>query len=374
LYFRASWLSKSVVRNIIIFALLWLCAQMLTDIIRETSFADWSRGWSKIVFFQLNFIALYLLLSKRQARIIYFCAGIAVGQIVSYFVNPNSFVAEYPWKFGLGYPITTLFVLLSQTAFIRRIKHGTEVVIGVAAVLNLLLGFRSLALICVSTTVYIFTNERSHRLLRANKLSKWALIKLIILFIGVGVVTAESYRYAAQNGWLSEKETIKYKQQASGKYGVLLSGRTEFIASSAAILDSPVIGHGSWAKDPKYSLIVAQILSEFEYENPAMYISKDDLIPTHSYLFGAWVESGIMGAVFWGWLLLLVLKTLWKLHIGREKLLPLVAFICFNMLWNILFSPFGAETRMYVAYHLVLIIFVLSRATPKIQSGTLKLT
>jgi len=377
LYFRAKWLVKPLVGKIIFFALLWLCAQIVTDVIRQTPLEDWSRGWSKIVFFQLNFIALYLLLSKRRVRILFFSAGIAAGQILTYFLFPSAYAIEEPWKFGLGIPITLLFVLLSQTTAIKRLKHGTAILISVAALLNLLLGFRSLALICVATIVYLYINQRSHRLKNSYNPSKWLVIKLIILFVGIGIVTAEAYKYADLNGWLREKDSKKYIQQSRGKYGVLLTGRPEFIASSVAILDSPFIGHGSWAKDPKYTLMVAYLLSDLGYTTSQNTENADTLIPSHSYLFGAWVESGIIGAAFWGWVWLLVMKALWKLHNAREKLLPLAAFICFNMLWDILFSPFGATGRMYEAYHLVFIIVVLSRAiskthVAKIQSGNLR--
>ena len=46
-----------------------------------------------------------------------------------------------------------------------------------------------------------------------------------------------------------------------------------------------------------------------------------------------------------------------NLYITREPLGPLVAFIGFLMLWDILFSPFGAERRLTVPFNLVLMMF-----------------
>ncbi|MBL0225854.1 MAG: hypothetical protein IPQ16_09855 [Geobacteraceae bacterium] len=376
-YFRSKWLLRPVARKMIIFVLLWLSAQIFTDLVREIPFVDWSRGWAKIVFFLLNFISLYLLLSRRKIRITLFCAGIVVGQILSFFISPDDYAIEYPWKFGLGYPVTTTFVLLSQTNVVKRIKYGTEFLISLAAAINLLLGFRSLALICVGTVAYIVFNKRSlRRGTAAATLSKWAMVNLAILLLGAGFATIQAYKYAAEMELLSEKNTKKYLQQESGQYGTLLSSRPELLASSLAIFDSPVIGHGSWAKDPKYNLTIAYLMADLGYKNPQTYVRKGDegLIPTHSHLFGAWVESGVVGALFWGWVWLLALKALWKLHNVRESLMPLAAFVCLNILWNVLFSPFGAEGRVYMAYYIVLIFFVLSRAGVVSQPKEMKST
>ena len=37
---------------------LWLASQSVTDLVRETEFRDYVRGWTRIVFLGLNFCAL----------------------------------------------------------------------------------------------------------------------------------------------------------------------------------------------------------------------------------------------------------------------------------------------------------------------------
>ena len=85
------------------------------------------------------------------------------------------------------------------------------------------------------------------------------------------------------------------------------------------------------------------------------------LIPTHSFLFGAWVNSGLLGAVFWFWITAFCTKLLLVMYKTKDPLTPVVAFVGINMLWNILFSPFGAETRIYTAYSIVLLMFMYGR-------------
>jgi len=84
-----------------------------------------------------------------------------------------------------------------------------------------------------------------------------------------------------------------------------------------------------------------------------------DLIPTHSHLFGAWVEAGVLGAVFWLWTLALVASVLPRLHRLADGRVALVAFLGVSFLWDIVFSPFGAERRLVVPFYLV--VFLLAR-------------
>src|SRR5207249_4985632 len=106
----------------------------------------------------------------------------------------------------------------------------------------------------------------------------------------------------------------KYREESAGRFGVLLGGRPELFASSIAIADSPLIGHGSWPKDPKYTNDLLSVLSRNGYQPGGGLLysiqHSDYLIPTHSFLFGAWVEAGLLGAVFWLVVLALAISTL----------------------------------------------------------------
>jgi hypothetical protein len=82
---------------------------------------------------------------------------------------------------------------------------------------------------------------------------------------------------------------------------------------------------------------------------------ESDLIPSHSHLLGAWVESGIVGAVFWCWVLWLTGGTLVRAS-GREPLFPFFAFIALLLIWNVFFSPYGADERFTATYFIYAII------------------
>jgi hypothetical protein len=342
---------------LIVLMLSWLFAQIVTDAIRATPFHDWARGWSKIAFLTLNFSALYMLLSLRRSRMIIFASGVALGQILEFFITPNIYAEGDPWKFGVGHAVTLVAVLCTQTRVFRVVPLATEALLTSVALLNLQLGFRSLALICVATLAFVLV-QRYSKVLSTRRRINFKVIGTLGLVIVAGVAAAQGYEYIALKGWLGDEVREKYELQSSGTFGILLGGRAELLGSTQAIIDSPIIGHGSWAKNPTYAALLVDQLLELGYESPQR--EETDLIPTHSYLLGAWVESGIIGAIFWFFVLAFLLKVLLFLFRTRDAISPLAAFVIFELTWNILFSPFGAEARFNTAFYLVLLVSVFS--------------
>ena len=69
-----------------------------------------------------------------------------------------------------------------------------------------------------------------------------------------------------------------------------------------------------------------------------------------------------MGAVFWGWVVLLIARVLASQYQTREQLTPLIIFVCFVLLWDVLFSPFGALGRLYATFYTVVAMFAMESA------------
>ena len=358
------WREKS--RVLIVLGLLWLFSQIVTDMIRSIPFADFARGWANITFFLIELLALYLLVFNSKKRLILFAVGIVIGQFLQYLITPNIYAAGGAfWKFGIGFPITFLLVLSTQLRSVGRITFLPDIIILAAAVLNFVMGARSLGGICFITALYLFIKKRTKtNQLMTTRVSNKKLLLFGLILMASGIIVLKSYGLLADSGVLGEAAQKRYESQTGGEFGLLLGGRQELLASSLAIMDSPIIGHGSWAKDPKYIALLPELLLKFGYDElqPIQYNEElSDPIPTHSFLFGAWVNSGLLGAVFWLWIMLFCAKLLLVLYKTKDPLSPVVAFVVFNMFWNILFSPFGAETRVYTAYYLVLLMFVHDR-------------
>jgi hypothetical protein len=350
----------------IFFAFLWFFGQVATDIVRGTVFSDYVRGWAKIAFTLVNFCALYLLLYGHRRRLILYAVGLAAGGLISYFVNPNLYAVDYPWKFGYGAPITWFLIFLAA-GIIKHRSMGPYIASGIfigAAALNIFMGFRSLGGICFLTASYILVQARwGTRLASVSTRARQAFLIGLVLVVS-GVAVYKMYDYSARSGLLGEGAKENYEMQASGKYGLFLGGRSEVLVSSRAILDSPFLGHGSWAKDDQYSMLLTELRRQAGYiAGPE---DEEGLIPAHSHLLGAWVEAGFLGAIFWGWVLSLPARVLLRPHILMDRLTPLMVFFAFLVIWDILFSPYGAVARFVTPYYGVVMMTYLGAYSGKV--------
>src|SRR5262249_49457743 len=132
----------------------------------------------------------------------------------------------------------------------------------------------------------------------------------------------------------------------------------ESLVSTQAIADAPIIGHGSWAKDFDYVTLYVRALEERGVTivgNPF----RSALIPSHSFLFGSWVEAGILGGLFWIYILAICVRSLYSLlHIPPWSR-PLVTFVTLSLIWDVLFSPFGAHERFLVPASLCMVLWAI---------------
>ena len=353
---RGRMLAAPLPRTFLALGALWLASQMLTDVVRETEFEDYFRGWAKIGFFLANFCVLYMLLYGSRQRIVLFGFGIAVGGYLTYWLNPSEFADSYPWKFGVGIATTMLAVLVTQwraypANFILRALPLLSV-----GVVHLTLGYRSMVGVLMLSLAYMAAQWMvgRRRVVPAPSPLRGLLFLVVCAVVGAG--TIQFYGIMAESGYLDERSTFTYERQKVGEFGVLLGGRPEILASSRAVMDSPILGHGSWAHGADYAayLLDARLLG---YDTPLSIGLKEDIIPSHSHLVGAWVEAGILGAVFWAWVAFLCLRVLSCAYLIRDRMVTMIAFIGFILLWDIVSSPFGGDRRLLTAWYVVLMMF-----------------
>jgi O-antigen ligase len=236
-------------------------------------------------------------------------------------------------------------------------------------VINIYMGARNRGGVCLAAALYVLETDILRRRSRASSRLKSRSLVLIAASIVVGLSgVLWAYQYAAGAGILGDKAKDEYEEQSSGDYGVLIGGRTEMLGSLPAIYDSPILGHGSWARDPIYLIAERQALAVMGYVD-ATDFDPDQLvegyIPTHSYLFGAWVNAGIVGALFWAWVFVFIARALMRIYPPTVFLLPIMAFFVFSLLWDILFSPYGATTRIVVTYYFVVLATCFSMVPSK---------
>jgi hypothetical protein len=329
----------------------WLVSQVVTDLVVGSAFEDLARGWAAIGFTLTDFAAILVIVSTpRRAR--FFALGLAAGGVLGYLIVPDVYAATDPWKFALAVPAgLVLAAALSGSIGFRQ----PWLVVGAFAVfgaLNLVFGFRSLGGVSLLTGGYLGLSGifGRQRLVSNRSMLRTAAALAVLALMATGVL--QIYDVAASQGLLGADAQAKYDAQ-SGSLGVIVGGRVEVLVSTQAVIDSPILGHGSWAKDYRYVDLLAERLSSLGYELGAGS-SDVGLIPAHSYLMGSWVWAGFLGGLFWIAVVVLAARLLMILYSVRVPPAPLLVFSTVLLVWNIAFSPYGFTARLLATYGIAL--------------------
>jgi len=360
-------IESSVGKRFVFLCSLWLLSQCVTDIVRHTAFADYMRGWSNIGLTLVDFAVLYTLLYHRPRRLLLYGWGLAVGSLLTFLLNPDEYMVDAPWKFGIALPLSLAVILIvSRKNCSLRLS---AILTGSVGMTNIAMGARGTGGMCLGVSLYILVNRYFARKSAGSSRMKAKSVVIVVASLGLGAAgILGMYQFAARTGILGEDAREKYEKQSGGQYGLLLGGRVEALGSLPAIYDSPILGHGSWARDPGYLLAERQALALMGYIDPSEIIDnefEEGLIPAHSYLLGAWVNAGILGALFWGWVWVVTARTLARVYPANFELLPIAAFVGFGLLWDILFSPYGAEMRIISPFYVVMMMTCLGMAPNK---------
>ncbi len=368
LVMRGRMLQSKVLAFILTLGLVYFGAQVITDVIRETPFADYARGWSRILFLLFSLVSSYLLIGNDRARLLCYACGLVVGGALHLLINNP--LSSIGWKFGFAGPMTTLVLIgFSLVPVLRSPSSLIGPAIMVAlGVFSAFMDFRSWGGILMLSAAFLSIPAILRLFgLRPKPLSYSRMLVMGVILLATGFGALKVYGVAAESGMLGERSRQKYEtQSALGDLGILLGGRSESLVTVQAIQDSPLIGHGSWAKDRYYADLRQLMLYRLGFVN--RFIEPEtDLIPTHSHLLGSWVEAGVGGAVFWVGILALVIAALRRLYASDDPLRPYLVFLMFLFIWDILFSPFGAQRRLTNGFLIVAVLFALKASTMNLR-------
>jgi hypothetical protein len=361
-------LTRAEPRRILLLGGLWLLGLVATDLIRGTKFADYSRGWALVGFTLIDFVCIYLLTEGREFRLKLLMLGYAIGVGAETLLNP--IVAGIRWKMGGGdavmLGVLALLALWSGSGMMtRRLGLYAEIV---DTVLSVLFNARNLAGRAFMNAILLsLTRLTASARFRAIGMRN-VIVALAVLALPVTYVALTAYAFLAQSGAMGAMAQATYRAQSNsayGAFGVLLGGRPEIFISTQAIADSPIIGHGSWARDMNYYLKFRQLAAlgfdvrESGVTDPDALVSTRGLepeIPSHSILFGSWVWAGVLAAVFWVYVLFLTMRALGTAVLSVDPLAPLIVHASTLFLWDILFSPYGNDRRFEAAIFLTVSI------------------
>lgn len=265
----------------------------------------------------------------------------SIGRIVGLLVQPQPYTAALPWKFGFGeWSILLGFLLFAK---IKR-----KFILVVTVPLFLFFSFtgqaRTLSFLIVGTLAISLIAHKS-----GVSLGLVLAISLLPFFVYI------AYLDLALSGRLGENEVGRARILAESDLGPL-AARKEFVFSTRAFVESPIIGRGF---DPVVSEKIlnsgAQELLSNGVRIDYAYLSE---LPMHSFLMSSLVQGGLFAGLFWLLLLVRTAQGIVNSTLLEYSLRPLTVYICLSLFDRILFSPYGALERLNVALFASYILIV----------------
>lgn len=325
--------------NVVKYLSLLLFFQVLSDVYNTSDFQDYSRGISTIIFSAISTIFFVHLLSKNLRLFPVLILGIVISKII--FGNFELTESAYYFDDELNLfksrivPILNYILLITIYFFSKRKNYFIVfLLITTYGIISITLGARSNGLVYLLSSFFLLFK---YKLFGLYKISFYRriliLVPLFYFFYGfyVDLVSKNDF------GGLNSKNQIQLIDNIYNPFELLYYGRTETFVAISAIIEKPIIGYGSWAKD--HSGKFQKLMEEIK----GVSITKNaSFIPSHSVFFGAWLYSGIFGALS----ILLVFITIVKSGIiyykfSFDEFTPVVLILLVEFIWAFFFSPFG---------------------------------
>lgn len=324
---------------------------VITDLIRGTEFESIAKGVALITFTAVNLFSLIVLTRNNLDHVLSAILGWSFGKILGVIIQPSEYALEFPWKFGVGYSTTLIFMIYISKLGVSRFRALTLAAILVSA--HLIYGARSLAAITFIAVILSLSWKKSHTSNEIRKINTKKTFASILLMSFFAAFFYFSYSTLSSKGLLGEEAKAKYKMQSSSSLGLLISGRTEVVSAFIAIQNSPVIGYGSYA--PLTEEIREKVVETLSKNGIAPTIKDlkygvDYKIPVHSCIFQFWIWFGIAGVPFWAKMFL----ESFRAAVSRP-ITPILAFLSIQSLWDILFSPYAADRRIQIPLTIILL-------------------
>jgi hypothetical protein len=308
-----------------------LCCQLVAfgsyvtaDLYRGSAPGDAFRGWARMFFLAVDVLTVALLFGKSPRVFAAYLFG-GVLSASSILINEPLF-GDY-WKFGYGYPLTVLMLLVCPAL------GAPGAILGMfgMGVAHYFMDYRSLAIVCWLVAGLALLNQFSPR---------WRLR----FFLGGVVAVAAALFYIANTS--NDGDNARHGR-SNAERSAMIQAATEAIAAS------PFLGHGSWFSRTR----VMDNFVDIRTENARLAgvggfdETNGEEMAIHSQILVSMAEGGILGGAFFVAYGLGMLWALWYCAVVREWSYYSVAFL-FVLLSStnaLCLSPFSGSARVEIA-------------------------
>ena len=326
-------------------------------------------------------VVFHRLLRKDFSALKWFILGVFVSSIVSIFVFQQATYAVRGGEFLEGSEatnviisnplfwssrITSLVMLPISMWYVSTPYAYSASMPFVTALVKILFSQasgRSAALCSFLAGFYIaIAGKNVQRMRRVGRNFLLVLVGLVVLLM----IGKQVYVYAAKNNYLGEKAQAKYYRQTQGSSSILkiiMGGRLEFFTAIRACMDRPIIGFGAKPLDTKgyYEQMLEKYGTPDDYE---MYVKLIQdrakrgityhMLPSHSHLASFWLQYGIIGLIFWLYVLWMFLRFFTRYSHGIPQWYGYCVLVISDFLWDIFFSPFSGRISIAVLMSCIL--------------------
>ena len=343
--FRTEFTNNKRMNYLFLFAILWCVGVFISDRFNDVNLIDSLKGSFNVVFLIILIPFVYWALEDKPQRMILFWIGNGISSVFAFYfqrINLYNEIDANIWRVYAFYPAA---IALSGLLYYKGRNLIACLLIEIFAFWSLFNMSRNvfLSMTC-AVSLILFIDWIKRHSVDSITMYKRKSLSLLIIFVLALTGVSYTYEYLAKNKILGEQAYQKYIVQKYSKSG-LASGRSDAFQSIFLISNNPIIGYGSYAKDKN------ELIRQFDKETNR---GKNDMLPGHSYVLGAWVYSGILGALFWIYILYLIFVFIKDKILLNDKLIGINVLLSFQMLWNILFSPFA--DRLNFLFFITLVV------------------
>lgn len=323
----------SPLRRIAKLYIYFLISLIVSDVfVNFNSPEDYLRGWATVIFSFIQIVFLVNAFLKDNKNYVVYLLFSAISFFLFRPEMEGSFVLEgNDFKVYFMSGINLLVLLFAYRLGNKNILWVTFIFLSYS-LFCMIADARSNGITYFISAILLFLKARNIR---------FTLDKTLILGIFVLGLSYIMYIIYVNNvisgkiGGLNAQQILGLENPYN-PFELLLEGRKESFFPIYVIMDYPLFGLGSWAKDP-----TGEYIRLYNYMTDT--INRDEsLIPAHSIFFASWLWGGLFGVISITLIYFKIFSMAYKLYAGRFSLaLIIILPLLIDQMWHFMFSPIG---------------------------------